>query len=379
MIIASSTVFAKDSDDDAKAEREKEAVLEKKRAEEKVIKAQFGYSFNDIADKLVIIEHELGSGSGFLAKMDDKYYIITNQHVILGADQISFKTATGEQLRPIKVELSTTRDIVRLELATESGFALSESIEMGIPIGVFGNSDGGAVATELYGKTSGVGGDVIEVSADFVAGNSGSPVLNLDQQVIGIASYVKFSRKSKMKEGTKFENKTRRFCYRLTGTQWQTVDWKLYNKKYGKLYRANEQLVDSIFEIIGQWYENPFKKVTVENHPDQELCRWSDAHNLMVNRITRLSDKGRASPHELNNTNQQIRKDIGDSAGALSAVCTGRARQISLLASQRELTEFMRKEFESNASSLEYAAKAIDRFGDKLTDINFFRFKDDND
>jgi hypothetical protein len=276
------------------------------------------------------------------------------------------------------VELSATRDIARLLLPDEDGFELAATIEMDLPVGVFGNSDGGGVATELYGTVSGVGADVVEVTADFVSGNSGSPVLNLNQELVGIASYVKYSQKSKMKEGTKFENQTRRFCYRLTGTQWQAVNWKQYNKKYGKLYRTNEQLVDSIYEIINQWYDSPFGKVTADDHPDHDLQKWSTSHNHMVNRIVRLSDKGRATRHELDNTNKQIRKDIGDSAEALAAVCKGRARQMKLLSTQRELTEFLRKEFEGYAYSLDYSAKAIDRFGDRLTDLNFFRFADED-
>jgi hypothetical protein len=96
----------------------------------------------------------------------------------------------------------------------------------------------------------------------------------------------------------------------------------------------------------------------------------------MVNRIMRLNDKGRASQHELDNTNKQIRNDIGDSAEALSTVCSNRARQLRLLADQRELTEYLRNELEGNVASLEYAARAIDRFGDKLSDINFFHFSD---
>ena len=77
---------------------------EDQQAEEAEIKAQFSYTFDDVYDKLVIIEckgqHGEWSGSGFVAAMDGKTYLFTNQHIVLGADTISFKTAKGEVLRP---------------------------------------------------------------------------------------------------------------------------------------------------------------------------------------------------------------------------------------------------------------------------------------
>ena len=130
-------------------------------------------------------------------------------------------------------------------------------------------------------------------------------MLNLEQEVIGIASYVKYARKSKMKEGTKFENQTRRFCYRLTGTQWKTINWKQYNKQYGKLYRKNEELIDSIYEAANTWYGNPFSRMSFEDHKDAGLRKWSNEHNSMVNRIERTMDK-RISQHQLDNVNKQI-------------------------------------------------------------------------
>jgi hypothetical protein len=365
----------------AELEKEKNAYRAERMAEEQAVKEIFEYSFNDICDKLVTIscssDRGRSAGSGFIAKMGNKVYLITNQHVILGADKISFQTATGRQLKPRNVELSGTRDIARLLLSDEEGFDIATSIEMDTPVGVFGNSEGGGVATELYGKVKGVGAEVIEVSADFVSGNSGSPVLNPNQEVIGIASYVKYSDDSKMKEGTRFEDQTRRFCHRLTGTRWGAVKWKEYNDRYGKSYRKNEELVDSIFDIANLWYKDPFGKVTGDDHSDMGLRKWSTAHNHMVNRIVRLSDKGRATHHQLNNTNKQIRKDMADSAEALSEVCRSRARNLKFLSERKELTGFLREEFESMSRRLEYAAEQIDIYKTKVSGINYFRFSDE--
>ena len=377
LVLACFSAIAEEEDDkktDEEKEREKQEALEKRLAEENEIKAQFEYTFNDISDKLVTISCESdqgrSSGSGFVATMKGKTYLFTNQHVILGADKISFKTAYGETLRPRGVELAASRDMARLLLDDgTAGFEITREMAVDAPIGVFGNSEGGGVTTELYGKITSVGSDRIEVSADFVSGNSGSPVLGLDQKAMGIATYIRYFTNDEV------GNKTRRFCYRLTGDQWKPVNWKKYNEKYGKLYCDYEQLIESIINVTDIWNEEPYARMTADDHPDAGLRKWSAEHNRVINRIMRLSDKKRCFQHELDNTNKRIKQDMHDSAEALSAVCRNRARQMRLLSKQRELTGFLHKQFEGFADRLDKTATEIDRYGDKLSTRNFFYFK----
>jgi hypothetical protein len=167
---------------------------------------------------------------------------------------------------------------------------------------------------------------------------------------------------------------TRRFCYRVADSRWKTVKWKFYNDKYGKLYRNSEQLIDSIFELASGWYDEPFSRMSADEHPDAGLRKWSTSHNRTINKINRLLDKGTATQHELDNTNKQVRKDMNDSADALSVVCRSRARQMRMFAKQKELTGFLKDEYISLADRMDYAAVAIEKYGDELGEYNFFSF-----
>ncbi|MBN2703812.1 MAG: trypsin-like peptidase domain-containing protein [Pontiellaceae bacterium] len=351
-----------------KAEEAERAAEKAKQQEE--YKAEIPYSFNDVSDKIVIIECKAFdggsfSGSGFVAKMGGKTYLFTNQHVILGAASISFKTISGEALRPKGVELSMSRDIARLPLADGEGFEISEQPDLHEPIAVFGNSEGGGVATELYGKVTDVNPETIVVSAEFVSGNSGSPVLNDKQQVVGVASYVHFS------EDEEGEETTKRYCFRLDGSEWAAVNWKQYNEDYGREYRETEALIDSIFEIIIAWGDDPYGYVP-SDYKDYDLQKWAKDHNGMVKKITRLSEQGSGTQKEVDKTNKQISRNINESAMTLSAFCVRKSKHVSMKLESKDLTGFLRNEYENYVGALKRASGTIEEYGKALSERDYF-------
>ena len=343
------------------------------------LKELFGYTFDDIADKLVIINCSgpdgRSAGSGFIAKMDGKTYLFTNQHVIMGADTIRLRTAAGEELRPKGIELSAKRDIARMPLDDRPAFEISTRFAQGSALGVFGNSEGAGVATELFGEVTGLGADLVEVNAEFVSGNSGSPVLNTKQEVIGIASFVRVTwtppkkdeKKDKEKsddedkkkgdddEDNKPKVKTRRFCYRLDDLKWMPVRWRDYNKKYGNLYRNSESISTTVFDIISTWSDAPVEMIDERDDMARDLSDWIKRHNEI---ITHLRHRKYTKSSFLNAYSQSLE--------ALAKTCRDRSRRVAMFSKQRELSGFLRKEFEKTAYSLDYAGWYIELIGRKI-------------
>ncbi len=135
-------------------------------------------------------------GSGFFVSQNGD--IITNHHVIQGANFAEIKTSDGKTY-PITyiVAGDEQNDIIRLSVDIPSKYirplSLSETIpEVGERIIVYG-SPLGLENTVSDGIISAIReipdyGKIIQITAPISPGSSGSPVLNMNGEVIGIAT-----------------------------------------------------------------------------------------------------------------------------------------------------------------------------------------------
>ena len=181
---------------------------------------------------LVVISSNQSGGSGFIGEMRNKTFLITNIHVLGLAGDASIQTLDGTNLElPAYAYLSAERDVAIVPLQWEgevlpvSDSLGEDNLKMGTRITVMGNSDGARVATRLKGTIEGIGPDELQVSAKFVPGNSGSPVVHdTSGKVVAIASYMRdLSAKTKWTEDTELAD-IRRFGYRLDGeVKWERV------------------------------------------------------------------------------------------------------------------------------------------------------------
>jgi len=152
----------------------------------------------------------LGQGSGFVYAIEkgllsDKSYILTNNHVVEGAEKIRITFQDGREFDAKITGADKKSDIAVLEIKDSTHSALplgdSSSLEVGEWVVAVGNPFGlshtltvGVVSAK--GRT-GLGindyEDFIQTDAAINPGNSGGPLLNLDGEVVGINTAI-FSR-----------------------------------------------------------------------------------------------------------------------------------------------------------------------------------------
>jgi serine protease Do len=135
-----------------------------------------------------------GSGTGFF--INEYGLAVSNHHVFKGAKQWKIKTKSGKY-HPVTSVIHSDKDIdyiiFKVDVAQTSYLHLSEQLpEKGEDIFVLGNPKG-LESTVTRGVVSAfrslhARNDFIQIDAAISPGSSGSPVMNMQGEVIGIAT-----------------------------------------------------------------------------------------------------------------------------------------------------------------------------------------------
>jgi serine protease Do len=154
---------------------------------------------------------ERGTGSGVIFKKENgKAYIVTNYHVIEGAQKVEVSLANGERVKAKLIGGDPLTDLAVLEIGEENvttvaDFGDSDAIRAGEPAIAIGNPLGlnfsgtvtqGIISAKerLVPVSPNWEVNVIQTDAAINPGNSGGALINIKGQVIGINS-LKIARK----------------------------------------------------------------------------------------------------------------------------------------------------------------------------------------
>ena len=139
-------------------------------------------------------------GSGFL--IDPSGIIVTNNHVIEGANDITVIFTNGQKLKAKLLGRDTKVDIAVLSVKSDKPlksvkFGDSEKMRVGDPVMAVGNPFGlggtvtaGIVSARNRVIDNGPYDDYIQTDASINKGNSGGPLFNLAGEVIGINTAI---------------------------------------------------------------------------------------------------------------------------------------------------------------------------------------------
>jgi len=143
---------------------------------------------------------EAGQGSGFLISEDG--YILTNHHVIDGADSVTVRLANEEEYTGTVVGFDDSIDVALLKIEHSAPFPYIElgnsdavrvgdyAVAIGNPFGLSHTVTMGIISAKERVIGSGPYDDYLQTDASINPGNSGGPLFNLQGEAIGINTAI---------------------------------------------------------------------------------------------------------------------------------------------------------------------------------------------
>jgi len=141
-----------------------------------------------------------GSGSGVI--VDAAGVVITNNHVVEGADEVTVELSDGREFKATTIETDPESDLAVVRLADAEGLPTaklgnSDSLEIGDWVIAIGNPfdlETTVSAGIISGKGRELGGirraQFLQTDAAINPGNSGGPLINLEGEVVGINTAI---------------------------------------------------------------------------------------------------------------------------------------------------------------------------------------------
>ena len=142
------------------------------------------------------------SGSGMIISKDG--YVITNNHVVEGAEKLTVMTTSGEEYDATVIGADEVNDVALLKIEGDEDFPTvsigdSDQIEVGEQVCAIGNPLGELTNTLTVGYVSALDREISESSTGTTinmfqtdcainSGNSGGPIFDMNGNVVGITT-----------------------------------------------------------------------------------------------------------------------------------------------------------------------------------------------
>jgi serine protease Do len=141
-----------------------------------------------------------GQGSGFI--VDSEGYILTNNHVVEGADKVTVAMSTGEEYEAkivgtdpktdlALVKVDPDKALPAVELGASRDLKVGEwVVAIGNPFGLDYSVTAGIISAKGRNIGQGPYDDFLQTDASINPGNSGGPLFNLDGEVVGVNTAI---------------------------------------------------------------------------------------------------------------------------------------------------------------------------------------------
>lgn len=245
-----------------------------------------------------ILKGKNGSGTGFFLDVEGQLCIVTNNHVLLEIENVEITDINGKKIPYTYAYASPDRDLAFLPLKNKLSpgevFSVHPNpgkIVPGYKVEALGNSLGQNVVVSAKGKFLGVGPDFIEVSAPFVPGNSGGPViLSGTNLVIGVATYLHILQQPQVTTiGSRFEVEPLKPAIRRFATRIDDVNYLSFEKltlqqmrddykEFSKIQKLEEEILALLQSRITPDTEKRIKdfRYTIRRYVSQR--KWNSSY-----------------------------------------------------------------------------------------------------
>jgi hypothetical protein len=327
-------------------------------------------------EAIFFIKTDSGGGVAFLLEDQDGVWMVSNINACQDAEIFTLVNANGVEIAfPDQLEVAATRNLIRFRTDQPAGLRLADGCEPGEEIFTFSrcvegvedkaikrlDEDIRALVKEkkdakngeveqiekdiaeveeaiegleeegkkrmaaketaqklkngylLNGQAVALGPDRIEMSALITWHDSGGPVVNAENEVIGISSHLLDSSglPSWVTEGTRFDD-TRRFALKHTGTQWVPISLEDFLEETGYVYENYDTL--QAFADIAEALNEDYTQTITSSSQNLGIQRWIKGHDKLLEEIEWSKNKRYTAQNQVDRAVKKleglIEKDI---------------------------------------------------------------------